>query len=60
MAIPVSNENKENKQRIVTLLIEAMKSTQISPEVYRINEAIREMRLHHTFSPFAAQLGLGS
>ena len=60
MAIPVSNENKENKQRIVTLLIEAMKSTPISPEVARISEAIREMRLHHTFSPFAAQLGLGS
>ena len=59
MAISIRSEEKEKKQRMVTLLIEAMKSTPISPEVAQINEAIREMRLHHAFSPFASKLGSG-
>lgn len=57
MFISTGNENKNKKQLMISRLIEAMKTTPVSPEVTQINDAIRDMRLHHPFSPFAAELG---
>ena len=57
MTLSSRKEDKENKQRMIALLIDAMKSTPISSEISQINEAIREMRFNHPFSSYAATLG---